>query len=58
MRVLPSIINAYVAAGRIPDARQRLDEYEEAVHRHHGTRLLGAPLAQAQNQVAQAEATL
>ena len=58
MRVLPSTINAYIAAGRIPDARQCLEEYEEALDVHHGTRLLGTTLAKVQAQVAQAEAML
>jgi tetratricopeptide (TPR) repeat protein len=58
MRVLPSSINVYLAAGRIPDARQCLEEYEEALDVHHGTRLLGTTLAKVQAQVIQAEAKL
>jgi len=58
MRVLPSAINAYVAANRVAVARQRLDEYKETLHVHHGTHALRATLAHVQAQVAQAEAKL
>lgn len=55
MRVLPAAINAYIAAGRVPDARQCMDEYTKAVQAHAGTRALRTTLAYAQAQVAQAE---
>ena len=57
MRILPSTINVYVAAGRISNARQRLDEYTEALHAHHGADSLRTTLDYLHALVAQAEET-
>lgn len=57
MRVLPSVVDACLGAGRVAEARQHLDEYREALHVHRAQGLRKT-LAQAQAQVAEAEARL
>ena len=55
VQVLPSAIPLYVAAGKVTEARARLDEYLEAVYTQQGAAEQRVTLAYLQALVAQAE---